>query len=191
MKVIFGQGNPEDRYTSTRHNVGWQVLGVASERVETEFKAKPKLHADIAEYTVEGEKVLLVKPTTYYNETGRSLRAIVDFYKLDPSTDILVLHDDLALDFGVLRTRGKGGDAGNNGIKSINSHVGEDYHRLRIGIASEQREIMGDSDFVLARFTRDEQTTLEQKIIPKSLEIINDFVSGAHQITSHNPLTLA
>lgn len=186
MKVIFAQGNPEDRYTSTRHNVGWQVLDTLAKREDVEFKSKPKLFADIAESSVKDEKVLLVKPTTYYNETGRSLRAIVDFYKLDPSSDILVLHDDLALDFGLLRIREKGSDAGNNGIKSLSSHVGPDYHRLRVGIASDHREIMGDIDFVLAKFSQNEQKSLEQTIIPKSLEIIDTFISNTHEITSHN-----
>lgn len=186
MKVIFAQGNSEDRYAATRHNVGWQILDALTKREDIEFKAKPKLLAATAEYSSGDEKVLLIKPTTYYNETGRSLRAIVDFYKLDPSTDVLVIHDDLALDFGTLRMREKGSDAGNNGIKSLNAHIGPDYHRLRIGIAAQRHTSQDDADFVLSRFSKDEQEALENTIIPKSLEIVTHFITGTHEITSHN-----
>lgn len=186
MKLIFAQGNPEERYASTRHNVGWQVLDALSKREEVEFQPKPKLLADIATYSLGEEKILLIKPTTYYNETGRSLRTIVDFYKLDPASDVLVLHDELVLAFGTLRIREKGSDAGNNGIKSLNSHIGSDYHRLRIGIATKRHDGQDDADFVLSRFSSDEQQKLEKDLIPKSLEIIDDFISEAHQITSYS-----
>lgn len=186
MKLIFAQGNPGPEYTKTRHNVGWQILDVFAEREGGSFLAKTKFNAHVAEVTMEGEKVLFAKPTTYYNETGASARAIIDFYKLDPVLDIMVIHDELALPFGTLRLRHKGSDAGNNGIKSLNAHIGEQYHRLRIGIGNEQREQLGDSDFVLARFSKDEQAKLEADIIPKALEIIDAFIAGHHEATSHS-----
>lgn len=185
MKLIFAQGNPGTQYATSRHNVGWQVLDAFATQQGVSFSPKPKFNADIAEIAVEDEKILLVKPTTYYNETGLSARALVDFYKLDPSVDILVLHDELALDFGTLRVREKGSDAGNNGIKSLNSHIGPDYHRLRIGIAAERHASQDDADFVLSRLSKEEQETLEGTIIPKSLEIITHFIAGSHEITSH------
>ncbi|MEP6710637.1 MAG: aminoacyl-tRNA hydrolase, partial [Candidatus Saccharibacteria bacterium] len=134
MKLIFAQGNPGDQYNTTRHNVGFAILDALAKKFEASFTSKPKFFADIAELNIEGEKILLVKPATFYNETGKSARALVDFYKLAPATDVLVVHDDLALPFGTLRTREKGSDAGNNGIKSLNAHLGPDYARLRIGI---------------------------------------------------------
>src|SRR4051812_44656762 len=120
MKVIFAQGNPGNEYTTTRHNVGFFMLDRYARDNGGEFIKKAKFHADIAELSINSEKVLIVKPTTFYNDTGQSARLLIDFYKLDPSTDFLVIHDDLALPLGTVRTRDKGSDAGNNGIKSLN-----------------------------------------------------------------------
>src|SRR5688572_22727546 len=105
MKVIFAQGNPGTQYTYTRHNVGFLLLDDFAKSKRAEFIKKSKFHADIAETSIDGEKVLLVKPTTFYNDTGQSARLLIDFYKLDPATDFLVIHDDLALPFGTIRTR--------------------------------------------------------------------------------------
>ena len=186
MKLVFAQGNPGPDYVKTRHNVGWQILDALAGREGELFLTKSKFNADVAELNIAGEKVLLAKPSTYYNETGISARAIVDFYKLVPATDVLVLHDELALPFGTLRLREKGSDAGNNGIKSLNAHIGENYHRLRIGVTNDLREKMGDTDFVLSRLSSEEQTSLEEKIIPKALEIIKDFINENHAVTSHH-----
>lgn len=185
MKIVFAQGNPDPDYTTTRHNVGFLLLDSFASKHDVSFLAKPKFFATIAELTVEGEKVLLVKPTTYYNETGQSARALVDFYKLDPATDILVVHDDLALPFGTLRTREKGSDAGNNGIKSLNAHLGPDYARLRIGIYNDRRDLIPDADFVLSKFTKNEAGTLKDAVVPKALDVINDFIANKHSITSY------
>src|SRR6202007_316026 len=116
MKIIFAQGNPGQEYEKTRHNVGFLALDFYADKKTVQFQTKSKFYPDIAELTDGGEKVLLVKPTTFYNETGRAAHALADFYKVD-TTDILVIHDELALPFGTLRLREKGSDAGNNGIK--------------------------------------------------------------------------
>jgi len=185
MKIIFAQGNPGDQYAATRHNVGFQVLDDFASKQQVAFSAKPKFFADVAEYPSGDEKVLLVKPSTFYNETGRSARALVDFYKLDPATDILVIHDDLALPFGTLRTREKGSDAGNNGIKSLNAHIDHNYARLRIGIYNDLRERMDDAEFVLSRFSKEEQATLAD-ILSKTREIIESFLDNSFQTTTHS-----
>jgi PTH1 family peptidyl-tRNA hydrolase len=111
MKIIFAQGNPEPDYANTRHNIGFTVLNELSEQLKLKWNGSSKFHAQIAEASISGEKVLLVKPTTFYNDTGASIRKIVDFYKLDPSHELLVIHDDLALAFGVIRIRSEGSDA--------------------------------------------------------------------------------
>ena len=185
MKLIFAQGNPGTEYATTRHNVGFMTLDAFASTQDAVFKAKPKFFADIAELSLKGEKVLLIKPSTFYNETGKSARAIIDFYKLDPATDVLVVHDDLALPFGTLRTREKGSDAGNNGIKSLNTHLGPDYTRLRIGIYNELRDKIPDVDFVLSRFSANEIKKLQEAIIPKAFELIEAFITDSHQSTSH------
>lgn len=184
MKLIFAQGNPEPRYDHTRHNVGFMALNELAKREGASFQPKDKFKALVAELEVDDEKVLLVKPQTYYNETGLSARAILDFYKLDVAQDVLVIHDELALPFGTIRTREKGSDAGNNGIKSLNAHLGPDYKRIRFGVGSEHRDIIGDTDFVLGKFSSDEQKQLSS-LIEKTHQIIDGFIHGDFAVTTH------
>lgn len=186
MKIIFAQGNPGDQYTATRHNVGFMVLDAYAKEQKASFLPKPKFFANIAEYKSEDEKILLVKPTTFYNDTGKSLRSLVDFYKLTPATEVLVIHDDLALPFGTLRTREKGSDAGNNGIKSLNAHLGHEYARLRVGIYNDLRDRLDDADFVLSRFTKEEHDIFTETIIPKVCTILDSFTAGTFETTTHN-----
>ena len=184
MKLILAQGNPGTKYQNTRHNVGFLALDFYGDKYELDFQPKPKFYADIAELTVGDEKVLFVKPTTFYNDTGKSARALADFYKVD-TTDILVVHDELALPFGTLRTREKGSDAGNNGIKSLNAHLGENYARIRVGTWNDIADKQDAFDFVLAKFNSEEMKKLEKDIFPKINELIDNFISGSHETTSH------
>jgi PTH1 family peptidyl-tRNA hydrolase len=184
MKIILGQGNPESKYDDTRHNVGFRALDYYADEKGAEFQPKPKFSAAIAELSIGNEKVLLVKPTTYYNETGRAARAVADFYKVD-SSDILVIHDELALPFGTLRMREKGSDAGNNGIKSLNAHLGQNYARIRVGIWNEQADQTGAFDFVLGKFTSEDAKRLKSSILPKISELIDDYVNGNATTTSY------
>lgn len=185
MKLIFAQGNPESKYAATRHNVGFIILDALAEQYEAKWTEKSKFHAYIAELTIEGEKVLLVKPTTYYNETGVAARKITDFYHIDVTKDLLVIHDELALPFGTIRTRGEGSDAGNNGIKSLNSHIGPNYSRIRIGIANDMRERVGDVDFVLSAFNKDETLVLNEQIKPTAAGLVDNFITDSFEFTSH------
>jgi PTH1 family peptidyl-tRNA hydrolase len=186
MKIIFAQGNPEPDYAKTRHNVGFEVLNQLAENLEAGWSNKPRFDALIAEVRIGNEKVLLVKPTTYYNETGKSARRLVDFYKIDTSKDLLVIHDDLALPFGSIRVRGQGSDAGNNGVKSLNSHLDHHYTRIRVGILNEFRDKMGDTDFVVSNFRNAETRQLRKSVIPQAIEIINEFCTGTTKHTSYN-----
>ena len=161
MKLIIGLGNPESRYDGTRHNVGFRMLDSIAREHSVTFQARPKFKVLVAEVTISDERVILAKPTTYYNETGEAMRLIADFYKIDP-TDILIIHDELAIPFATIRVRQGGSDAGNNGIKSINAHGGEASSRLRIGVWNELRDRMDDVNFVLGKFSVDEQKTLTE-----------------------------
>jgi len=185
MKIILAQGNPGTDYTQTRHNIGFSVIDSLALKYEAEWINKPKFQAYLTQINIDGEKVLLVKPNTFYNETGASARKLIDFYKLAPATDLLVIHDDLALPFSTIRVRNQGSDAGNNGIKSINSHLDENYTRIRIGIDNEFREKAGDTDFVLANFRNGESRQIKKSIIPQSIELIEQFCSNNLKITSH------
>jgi PTH1 family peptidyl-tRNA hydrolase len=185
MKIILAQGNPGLQYERTRHNVGFMVLDSLTKSHDGTWRTESKFKADIAEVSLDGEKTLLVKPRSFYNETGQVARSIIDFYKLDPSQDVLVIHDELALPFGTIRIRKKGSDAGNNGVKSINAHLGQDYARIRIGIWNELRDQIDDANFVLSAFTKKEAEQLQLLIDDKILSLVNEFVRGTLESSSH------
>ncbi len=178
MKLIIGLGNPEANYKKTRHNTGFMAL----ERLAGDWQEKPKFHANVSEKDSSGEKVLFFRTTDNYNTTGLGARALKDFYKLE-NTDILVVHDELALPVGTVRTRIGGSDAGNNGIKDLNAHLGEDYSRIRVGIAQEGRR-SSDIDFVLSPFNETEATKL-QEVFAITDGLIDDFIQGNFEPTSH------
>lgn len=184
MKLVIGLGNPEDKYKSTRHNVGFAALDEYAKKNNLSFQSKDKFKAAIAEYNSASEKVIFAKPTTYYNLVGESARVIADFYKIDP-VDILIVHDELALPFGIVRTRLSGSAAGNNGIKSIIEHIGEDTPRIRIGIHNDLATQIHDADFVLGKFTKDESEILQKTTLSKVIELIDEFIGGNHISTSH------
>ena len=184
MKLIVAQGNPGTQYAQTRHNVGFQALDAFAAAHDASWKLDAKAHAELASTTIDGEKVLLVKPQSFYNDTGMVVRALVDFYKLTPARDVLVIHDELALPFGTIRVRERGSDAGNNGIKSINAHLGGDYWRIRVGIWNELRDRMNDADFVLSRFSAEEQATLPKLIETSVFPLMETFVAEAPFATS-------
>ncbi len=188
MKLVFAQGNPGPDYNNSRHNVGFVVLDTLAASLGAVWVDRPKFHARIAEVAINGEKTIFVKPTTYYNETGISARQIIDFYKINRSDDLLVIHDDIDLPFGTIRVRKQGSDAGNNGIKSLNAHLGPDYVRIRIGTNNELRPQIGEVAFVLAKFSVDEIQKLHDNIIPQVIELIHLFCAGNLKSVSHKNL---
>lgn len=128
-------------------------------------------------------KVLFLLPTTYYNGSGTAVQQVATYYKIPPES-ILVVHDELALPLGMIRTRHGGADAGNNGVKSISNHVGSDTVRLRIGVFNELRNRVNDAEFVLSKFSKDEQTIL-LKIEPVVHQTIQTFINGDFEATTH------
>lgn len=187
MKLVVGLGNPGKQYEQTRHNIGFALV---KELTNAQFQEKPKFKALIAETYIENEKVLLIKPATFYNLVGESVRAIRDFYKLENS-DILAIHDDMALPFGTIRTRFGGRDAGNNGIKSLNQHLGFDYARARIGVWNNQRETVDAHNFVLGKFSKEDQELIENKIEPAVKSIVNEYVNDTLEAHSVNLMGVA
>lgn len=164
IKLIVGLGNVGKDYDGTRHNIGFAV--VDEFRKKNKFPAwqeKSKFKAFISEDFLDGKKVILAKPTTLMNASGDSVRALKDFYKLD-NKDIVVIHDELDLPFGVVKLKQGGGSAGNNGLKSLISHIGEDFSRIRIGIKNDLLEKMDAADFVLSKFSKDEKSKLPEII---------------------------
>ncbi|MEO6110083.1 MAG: aminoacyl-tRNA hydrolase [Candidatus Saccharimonadales bacterium] len=184
MKFIFAQGNPDQKYAGTRHNTGFMALDAFGEEHSALWKNLDKFDARIAEIVINGEKVLLIKPLSFYNDTGIVARRVLDFYKADPTKDLLVIHDDLALPLGTIRVRVKGGDAGNNGVKSLTVHLGPLYSRIRVGIWTELRDRMDDVNFVLGRFDLHEQKKLDTHIFPHVIKLIDQFLKGTLEATS-------
>lgn len=184
MKLIFGLGNPGKQYNGTRHNIGFETLDSIGIKHVVGFVKKDKFKAEVAELNLAGEKVLLARPLTFYNSVGESYRAICDFYKIEPE-GTLIIHDELSLPFGTVRVREGGSDAGNNGIKSINQHGGHDSRRIRVGVANEDRQLIGDTDFVLGKLKQEESKLLQSHIMPTVHSLIEDFISGALSVTSH------
>lgn len=183
MKLIFAQGNPGTQYAATRHNVGFLLVDQLAKEWGITFSSKPKLKAEIAETSVNGEKVLLVKPTTFYNETGQAARLLLDFYKLVPK-DFLIIHDDLALPLGTVRTRLGGSDGGNNGLKSLAAHISIDTARIRVGVWVEHHHGADKVGIVLGKFTREEQEELAGEL-PIIQHIVKDFITGNFEATTH------
>ncbi len=131
IAVIVGLGNPGEKYAATRHNVGqWLLARLAP---PTGLQAEKKVLGDVAQLSLAGANIRLMRPATYMNESGRAVRRMLDFYKLD-ATQLLVLHDELDLPPGTNRLKRGGGHGGHNGLRDIINHCGSDFMRLRIGI---------------------------------------------------------
>lgn len=154
--VIVGLGNPGKEYERTRHNAGWMALDLLHHKIGGgEWSLKQKFLAHVAEGEIDGKSVLLVKPTTYMNDSGNCIRKIIDFYDLDPSRDLLVITDDIDLPLGTHRFRKEGGPGTHNGLKSIVQIFGEEFPRHRIGIGPKD-EKMDLSAWVLSRMSEEE-----------------------------------
>lgn len=155
--LIVGLGNIGKEYTSTRHNIGFTCVDFFAE--QQDFPAwvlKKDLKAHVTMMTIGGTRIILAKPTTFMNLSGEAVQAICNFYKLATS-DVLVVHDELDIDFGKIRTSQEGGAAGHNGIKSIIAQLGQNFGRIRIGIGPKTPEQTDSADFVLAAFSTDQQ----------------------------------
>jgi PTH1 family peptidyl-tRNA hydrolase len=184
MKLIFALGNPEPRYDATRHNVGFWAIDRYTSSHQATFTHKPKFQAVCTELHFDDQTVVLAKPTTYYNLAGDSYQLLTRFYNIEPS-DALIIHDDLALPFGTIRTRIGGSDGGSNGLKSIISQGGKASCRLRIGIATEQRRHIYDRNFVLSRFSTDEHASLAMAW-PHLTSLIDRFIAGNFEATTYH-----
>lgn len=160
MYIIAGLGNPDGRYENTRHNVGFEVIDILADRIG--ICADEKKHRALCGRGVlEGQKVILLKPQTYMNLSGESVRAAADFYKAEPE-NIIVVYDDISLEPGQLRIRGKGSAGGHNGIKNIIAHLGtQEFLRVKVGIG-EKPKGMDLADYVLSHFSQGERETMRE-----------------------------
>ena len=163
MKLIVGLGNPENKYNFTRHNTGFLALDFYFKVHGLEWSSKPRLGALWGKVGSGEESVVFIKPQEYYNLSGQAVAAYMKYYKISPS-DILVICDDFNLGFGVLRYREGGSAGGNNGLKSIIMEIGTaEFPRLRVGTGNDElRAQIGDTDFVLSKYTPEEKEKLPE-----------------------------
>lgn len=192
MQLIIGLGNPGEKYAQTRHNIGFTTLDHWAQLKlgpEAKFSANKKLESDLLILEENQEKIILAKPQTFMNLSGRATQKIISFYNI-PAENLLVIQDDLDLPLGKIRFSQDSGPAGHNGIKSIIETINtQNFVRLRIGIATKeilnQTAKIDSADFVLQKFSPEEQQTLEEnkKLFTQAIDhyLQNGFNSAANQ----------
>ncbi len=169
MILLVGLGNPGTEYAETRHNIGFMAVDNIVHRYSFgNFKSKFK--GEYAEGNIQKEKVMVLKPTTYMNLSGESVRAICQFFKI-PTENVIVFHDDMDLPVGKIKVKTGGGSGGHNGIKSIDTHLGNNYMRVRIGVSKPERKEQV-VDWVLSNFSSTDKT-----ILADELDLVADNMS--------------
>ncbi len=160
MFIIVGLGNPGKDYENTRHNVGFDAIDELVDKYnvpESGIQNKAKVGKGV----MDGQKVLLAKPLTFMNLSGEAVRGLVDYYKVDPESELLIIYDDISLEPGNIRIRKKGSAGGHNGIKSIISHLGtQNFQRIKIGVGEKPKN-WDLADYVLSRFSKEDRATVD------------------------------
>lgn len=176
MFVIVGLGNPGKKYETTRHNAGFIAIDALADKYGISISEK-KHKALCGSGVIEGIKVLLVKPQTFMNVSGESVRSVMDFYKIDPEEEMLVIYDDISLAPGNIRIRKKGSAGGHNGIKSIIAHAGtQNFMRIKVGVG-EKPSGWDLADYVLGHFSDEDQTKLKETM-PDIIQAATLMVQG-------------
>jgi peptidyl-tRNA hydrolase, PTH1 family len=162
LRIIVGLGNPGPEHLTTRHNAGFWFVDLLARRHGGEFRDYRKYSGETAKITLGGREIVLLKPTTYMNRSGLSVRQLSDFYKVAPE-DILVVHDELDLPVGAVRLKQGGGHGGHNGLRDTIAHIGENFWRLRLGIGhpGNKAEVI---DYVLTRAPRAEEDLILESV---------------------------
>lgn len=177
MYIIVGLGNPEKKYVNTRHNIGFDVIDAIAEKNDIAVGEK-KHKAVIGKGIVAGQKAVLVKPLTYMNLSGESVRSVIDFYKVDEKSELIVISDDVSLDMGQIRIRKRGSDGGHNGLKNIIMHLGHDeFIRVRMGVG-EKPPRTDLADYVLGHFSAEEREVMNEAARTATLAIEKVIAEG-------------
>ena len=178
MKIIFGLGNPGTRYEHTRHNAGSIAIDAFLKGVQT-ISCESKFKGVVCEVHFHNTKTFFVKPKTYMNNSGEAVLEICKFYKIDIARDLLVIHDEIDLPLGEIRTTNSSRAAGHNGVQNIIDILGsQDFHRIRIGVEGRaNKDQFPTHEYVLQPFSEAEFTLLKQTVLPKVSTAITDFIS--------------
>ena len=177
MYIIVGLGNPDKKYMNTRHNIGFDVIDAIAEK--NDIVVGEKKHKEvIGKGIVAGQKAVLVKPLTYMNLSGESVRSVIDFYKVDEKSELIVISDDVSLDMGQIRIRKRGSDGGHNGLKNIIMHLGHDaFIRVRMGVG-EKPPRMDLADYVRGHFSAKEREVMNEGARTATLAIETIIAEG-------------
>lgn len=176
MYVIAGLGNPAGKYEKTRHNAGFDVIDRLADKYNIKITDR-KHKALCGTGIIAGEKVLLVKPQTFMNLSGESIGAILNFYKIEPETNLIVIYDDISLAPGKLRIRKKGSAGGHNGIKSIIAHVKtQEFQRIKVGVG-EKPPGWDLADYVLGHFSKEERK-LAEDAFDRAADAVEYMIKG-------------
>lgn len=180
MYIIVGLGNPKSEYKNTRHNIGFDVIDVLADKCNIVVETK-KHKALCGRGIIEGQKVVLAMPQTYMNLSGESVRELVDYYKINIATELIVIFDDVSLDLGMLRVRKHGTAGGHNGMKSIISQLGtEEFMRIRVGVG-EKPKGYDLADYVLGHFSAGEREIMDGTTIQATEAIKMILTEGIDQ----------
>jgi PTH1 family peptidyl-tRNA hydrolase len=175
--LIVGLGNVGKKYDGTRHNIGFTALDALAKTLEFPEWAEKKDHQCLyTSSTIADSHIYLIKPTTLMNRSGQSVNAVMQYYKITPDR-VVVVHDELDIPYGQIRMRVGGSAAGNNGIKSLIEHIGEEFGRVRIGIRNEIAEKADGKDFVLGKFSKTEQELLPA-LTRETNAILSELIHG-------------
>lgn len=179
ISLVAGLGNPGRDYASTRHNLGWIVVEAFTAKLGLTWKAASSFEAEVARWDRPGRPSLLfAKPLTFMNDSGVAVGALARFYKLPPA-DIAVLYDDLTIDLGLVKVSVTGSAGGHNGVASLLEHLGDGFVRYRLGIGPKQPPQMDLKDFVLGKFTPEQQSLVTQQL--------PHYLSGLELLLSRGP----
>lgn len=178
MYMIVGLGNPGNEYENTRHNIGFDVIDSIADKagIDVRFREGKAL---IGKGVWEGQRVLLVKPQTFMNLSGESVRALISYYKVNPETELIVISDDISLEVGKLRIRKKGSAGGHNGLKNIILHLGGDnFQRVKMGVG-EKPQGYDLADYVLGHFNKEERKLMAESVERAMEAIVTIMHDGA------------
>lgn len=175
--LIVGLGNPGKEYDDTRHNIGFEVVDYFANKQDfPDWISKKDLKSAVTTSKVGNSKIILMKPANFMNNSGEAVQAIQHYYRIDNSKT-LVIHDELDINFGSIRTRVGGKSAGHNGIKSVISYCGEDFGRIRIGVGPKIPEQIKSEDFVLSKFSKEQQESINL-LLKEANSILSEYAYG-------------
>lgn len=174
---MVGLGNMGKEYDGTRHNIGFAAIDELARKLDfPNWVEKKDLKGYLSTQPVGDTRVILLKPTTFMNLSGEAVQAVMHFYKV-PLEQILVVHDELDIPFGQIRTRMGGSDAGNNGVKSIIQQIGDGFGRVRVGVRNKLAEKAASKDFVLGKFNKEEQGHMPE-LLRETTAILSEYAHG-------------